>query len=221
MVAKIVKPSRMEWAVKTFEPYKAPRPDGIYPILIQQRLQELSGPLMKILSASIDMRHIPKAWGGTKVVFLAKPRRSGHILTKNFRSISLSSFLLKTLERLVDRLIKSTPLLERFLANSQHAYKKDRSTETALHHLLSGMEIQLEAKGYAPGYFLDIEGAFDSTSNRIIREVSIRHEIPEVLIDWMINMLAGRRLTVNYENETLEGCPAGGCPQGGVLSPTL
>lgn len=41
------------------------------------------------------------------------------------------------------------------------------------------------------------------------------------LTDWIENMLTGRKLTVNCEDRTLEGRPAAGCPQGGVLSPIL
>ena len=36
--------------------------------------------------------------------------------------------------------------------------------EIALHHLVSGVEIQLAAREYALSVFIDIEGAFDSIS---------------------------------------------------------
>jgi len=32
LTAKIVHPKGVEWAVKTFKPYKSPGPDGIYPL---------------------------------------------------------------------------------------------------------------------------------------------------------------------------------------------
>jgi len=86
---------------------------------------------------------------------------------------------------------------------------------------VSGIETQLEAKGYALGVFIDIEGAFDSTSNKSIEESMTNHGIPEALVDWTQNMLSGRDLTVSLGKETVRGRPAGGCPQGGVLSPLL
>jgi hypothetical protein len=42
---------------------------------------------------------------------------------------------------------------------------------------------RLRAKEYAIGAFLDIAGAFDSTSNAAIKQAMIRQEIPEVLVD--------------------------------------
>jgi hypothetical protein len=43
---------------------------------------------------------------------------------------------------------------------------------------------------------LNIEAAFDSTSNVTIKQAMIRHEIPQALVDWTKNMLAGRNLTI-------------------------
>jgi hypothetical protein len=71
------------------------------------------------------------------------------------------------------------------------------------------------------GPFLDIEGALDSTSIDTIKQAMIRHHIPEALVDWTENMLAGRRIMVYHGEKMVEGTPDRGCPQGGVLSPLL
>ncbi|XP_020285272.1 uncharacterized protein LOC109855434 [Pseudomyrmex gracilis] len=130
----------------------------------------------------------PRAWSGTRVIFIPKPGRNGYISTKDFRPISLTSFVLKTLERLIDGFFKNGPLLTHPLASSQYAYREGRSTDTALHHLVSGVEKQLEAKEYALGVFLDIEGAFDSTSYDVIGDSMTRHDIPAALADWIQSM---------------------------------
>jgi hypothetical protein len=107
----------------------------------------------------------PEVWKTTKVLFIPKPVKKGHIYAKDFRLISLTCFLLKSLERLVDRFFKTGPLVKHPLAASQYAYRECRSIETALYCLVDRVEKQLEAKEYTTGAFLDIEGAFDSTSN--------------------------------------------------------
>ena len=84
LAARVVYPNGVEWAVRSFDPYKVPGPDGIHPILLQQGLDALLGPLIKILRASIALRHIPPAWSGTRVCFIPKPGRNGHILAKDF-----------------------------------------------------------------------------------------------------------------------------------------
>jgi hypothetical protein len=128
------------------------------------------------------------------VVFIPKPGKNGHIYAKGFRPISLTSFLLKTSDRLVDRYLKIGPLVKHPLATTQYAYRECRSTETALHRLVSRVERQLEMKEYAIGAFLDIEGAFDSTSIITIKQAMNRHDVPEALVDWTENMLVGRRI---------------------------
>jgi len=50
-----------------------------------------------------------------------KPERTDYTTVKAFRLISLMSFLLKTLERLVDRFIRDDTLIKYLLNENQHA----------------------------------------------------------------------------------------------------
>ena len=202
----------MEWVIKLFEPYKVPGIDGSSYFL---------GPLTKVFRASIALRHVSQACRASKVVFIPKPGKDGYICAKDFRPISLTYFLLKTLERLFDRLVKTWPLVKHPLAASQYAYREGRSTETAVHHLVSRVEKQLETKGYVSVEFLDIEGAFYSSSKIAIEQAVITPEIPRPLVEWTENMLAGRNLIVHHRDVTTEDTPDRGCPQGGVSSPLL
>jgi hypothetical protein len=115
--------------------------------------------------------------------------------------------LLLTLERLVDRYLKTGPLVRHPLAATQYAYREGRSTETALHHLVGRVERQLEMKEYAIGAFLDIEGAFHSTSIDTIKQAMNRHDVPEALVDWTENMLAERRTMFYHGERVVEGTP--------------
>jgi hypothetical protein len=79
------------------------------------------------------------------------------------------------LERLVDRFLKTGLLDKHPLAAFQYAYSEGRSIEAALYRLVDRVEKQLEAKEYATGALLDIEGAFDSTSSIAIKQAKTRH----------------------------------------------
>jgi len=50
-------------------------------------------------------------------------------------------------ERMGDRFLKNGPLIKHPMAATQYAYREGRSTETALHHLVSKVEVQVDAKG--------------------------------------------------------------------------
>jgi len=59
---------------------------------------------------------------------------------KAFRPISIMSFLLKTLERLVDGFIRDDTLIKYPLNENQHAHMAGKSTDTALHILVEKIE---------------------------------------------------------------------------------
>ncbi|XP_011302228.1 uncharacterized protein [Fopius arisanus] len=137
--AEIVYPQVVKSAMKFFEPREAPGPDGIYPVLLQREIHVIVGPLTKILRASVGLRTVLRVWGESKIVSLPKPGPNGYIKRRNFRPISLTSFVLKILERLVDRYIKITLLIARPLCSAQYAYREG-STETSLQHLVAKVE---------------------------------------------------------------------------------
>jgi len=91
----IVTTERLRWAIGKFQPYKSPGPDGIQPILLQRALSQLPAPIRKILISSLALGHIPTAWSIAEVVFKLERKTS----ETSFRPFSLTSFLLKTLEK--------------------------------------------------------------------------------------------------------------------------
>jgi hypothetical protein len=99
-------------------------------------------------------------WHQVKAVFIPKPGRNSYCGPKDFRTISLTSFLLKTLERLVDRFLRDEILALKPLHPNQHAYQGGKSVETALHQLVVRVEKALDQQEVALGVFLDTEGHF-------------------------------------------------------------
>jgi hypothetical protein len=70
----------------------------------------------------------------------------------------LTSFLLKTLERLIDREIRNKALVLKPLSMDQYAYQKGKSTMTAFHSLINYVESTMEAGEIALAVIADIEG---------------------------------------------------------------
>jgi hypothetical protein len=99
-----------------------------------------------------------------KVVFIPKPGKATYGGPKDYRPISLTLFLLKTMERLVDRFTRDEMAVSSPLHPNQHAYQAGKSTDTALHQLVVRVEKVLDHKETALGVFLDIEGVFNNTS---------------------------------------------------------
>jgi hypothetical protein len=72
--------------------------------------------------------------------------------------------MLKTMEKLVDKHIRDKILGLLSVHRYQFAYQPGTSNETALHHVMTHVEEAVKNSKVTLGAFLDIEGAFDSTS---------------------------------------------------------
>jgi hypothetical protein len=136
-------------------------------------------------AACLAYGYIPLAWRAVRVIFIPKPGRDSYELAKSFRPISLTSFFLKTMERLVDSYIRAGPLKSFPLVESQYAYQRGRSTEAALHDLVQKIEWCLNQKEFALGVFLDIDGALDNASFGSMDAASGEHGVVLTLCRWI------------------------------------
>jgi hypothetical protein len=89
--------------------------------------------LVKIFRACLVTGYVPAIWRQVKVVFIPKSGRNSYVGPQNFIPISLTSFLLKTMQRLVDRFLRDEILTFTPLHPNQHAYRTGKSVKKALH----------------------------------------------------------------------------------------
>jgi hypothetical protein len=130
------------------------------------------------------------------------------------------SFILKTLEELLDKHIRDGAVVEKPLHQNQFAYRAGVSAETALFQV-HRLEKCFKHKEVALCAFLDIEGAFDNTSFHVIVKAAREHGLDETCCRWVGSMLESRLIHISLMGCSLTAKVAGGCPQGGVLSPLL
>jgi len=74
----------------------------VYTPFYYNRGLNISTPLVHIYRASIALGYIPRIWRSSRVTFISKPGKPNYAAAKAFRPISLASFLLKGLEKLVE-----------------------------------------------------------------------------------------------------------------------
>ena len=96
-----------------------------------------------------------------EVIFIPKAEKKSHTSPKDLRPISLCSFMLKIMERLIDLYMRQT-IDRSLLSDCQHAYTKGRSVETALHTQVSTLEYSLHHREFSMAAFLYIEKAFNN-----------------------------------------------------------
>ena len=122
MAMKIVTHRRVGWAIDSFAPYESSGRVGIFPALLQEGREVLIPYLVKIFCACLATVYVPAIWRQVKVVFTPKTRRNSCCGPRDFRHIILTTFLLKTMERLVDRFLRDEILALEPLHPIQHAY---------------------------------------------------------------------------------------------------
>jgi len=153
-----------------------------------------------------------------KLVFIPKSHKEGPYRAKNFRPITLSSFLLKGLERLVQWLLfKTIPLP----LHKQHAFTPNFSTDSALSSVLNIIESSLASNHFAYGVLMDISGAFDRVSFDAIKKSMSDQNLPHDITNWYCNLLNYRFVKAESKGCKVFCSPTAGTPQGGVLSPLI
>ncbi|XP_041987895.1 uncharacterized protein LOC121739476 [Aricia agestis] len=188
----IFKPDRVKWAIDSFKPYKTGGEDNIFPALLQQGKDIILPVLLKIFRASFAWGYIPLAWTKIKVSYIPKSGDREKALPKSYRPISLTSFMLKTMEKVVNLHIRDTYLTKKPLHERQHAYQKGKSTETALMDLVDRIDRAIEDKEIALCVFLDIEGAFDNTSTSCITNSLALRDMDPTTVQWIKATLDNR-----------------------------
>ena len=218
-VEHIITRRKIECALQALEPFKAPGLDGLYPVLLQRAERALLPHLLGIFRASLRIGCVPRLWRETRVAFIPKPGKERYDRPSAFRPVSLSSFMLKVMEKVVKQHLELEGKI--VLNEHQHAYRTGRSTETALHQLVVRIEDAYYKGKFALAVMYDVEGAFSDTSFQALDEGMRDFEMHWGVRRWILDMLVGRRVLVNVKGCEREREASRGCPQGGVLSPTL
>ena len=213
--------SRVKWAINSFMPFKSAGEDQIFPALLQKTDDEFFIIIQTLYRHSLKLGYVPKSWRGVLVTFISKPEKEDYSIPSSYRPISLMSFILKGLEKLIDREIREVDLIVNPLRNEQHAYRRGRGTESAIHNLVNYIEKSTERNKINITVLIDISGAFDNTKIDTIEEHARSKNVKNWVLNWLLMMLKNRRVKAIGEACSTKIKPNRGCPQGGVLSPLL
>ena len=135
--------------------------------------------------------------------------------------ITLTSFQLKWLERLVLCHFNDDSNLQARFSAFQYGFRAGVSTETALHEFVRRIELSLANKRTALGIFLDIVGAFDNITQSGIADALRELKVSLFLVHWIENLLRHRTIQVELNGEKINREVVKRNPQGGILSPFL
>lgn len=193
--------------INLFAPHTSPGMGSIFLALLQQGREIIVPYLVRIFHACLTMGYGPATWRPVEVMFIPKPGRSSCTRPRDFRPICLKMFFLKTVERLTDRCLRDGTLAIRPLHHNWHAYKADKSVETA-HQLVFRVDNALDQHQSALSVFLDTKESFNFTSLDVIKTALVTYGVSSTIVQWIRATLEGHLATaaISDSPERLQ-CP--------------
>lgn len=219
--AAFINPHRVKVVIKSFGPYKGPGPDGHPPVVYQNLGTSALQRLCRLYKASYLLGVMPRCWREIKVIFLAKPDKPSYFLPKAWRPISLMSFGMKILEKLLLWEFEDTCLSLQPLQTEQNGFRKGRNCDSCLTVVYQEVEHALIKKHYSVAVYLDIEGCYDNIQNVSMSQALRARGANDNYVAWYEDFFYHRHIVINTKGVHKEAYPVQGAPQGGVGSPLL
>ena len=132
--------------------------------------------------------------------------------------ITLTSFQLKWLERVILYHINEANNVQAKFSASQYGFRAGVSTETALQEFVRRVEHCLVRKKPALSIFLNIVGAFDKVTFHSFVAALRGLDMFKVLTSWVENLLRHHTVQGELHGDKVKREIVKGNPQGGILS---
>ena len=188
--------------------------------MLREAAPAISASLTKLFNLSIQNGQLPDDWKIGNITPVHKKGKKE--LVENYRPISLTSLVVKTLERLIYNRVFAFVDSNNLLSNQQYGFRPVYSCTSQLILLFHTWDKNLDERSSTDVIFLDFEKAFDSVPHdRLLLKLN-QYGISGELLTWFSKFLTNR-----YQRVVLEGYHSdlvlvrSGVPQGSILGPLL
>ena len=197
--------------------------DPIPTWLLKGCIDSLLPSITRIINSSLAQATVPSKLKESVILPNIKKATLEPEDFDNFRPISNLPFISKTLERIVASQMDSYLTENSLYADMQSAYRKHRSTETALIRVMNDISRAIDDRHECVLVLLDLSAAFDTIDHAILfMRLECRYGISGNALAWLKSYLKDRqqRVVINgtYSEPRSTTC---GVPQGSVLGPLL
>ena len=196
-------------------------PDGFHPLLLKKLPPHAIKLLTIIFNKSLKTGHW--LWNSSLVTFIKKASKSSYLLPGAYRPLSISSYIGKIMERVLQKRLMNYCQVNNVIDNSQEGFLPIRNTSRYLYRMTSTILEARRRKIQAMLLLIDFQKAFDSVPvSSMIYKLRLQG-IKGHFLRLIHSFLSNGTVNLKINNYIGPSRPSGkyGLPQGSVLSPLL
>ena len=197
--------------------------DDIPPTFLKALGPKAKQELLDIFNRSFSEASIPQIWRFAVIIPLLKAGKSPSSLA-SFRPVSLTSCVVKTMERMVSRRLYQIAETRGMFSDLQAGFRRGRSCEDQILKMVQAIEDGFQKKKMHRSVLvlLDYSKAYDKVwQQRLLLSMS-EQGVPMTFVRWLSAFLSNRLARVKFLGVSSKvRVMRQGLPQGAVLSPIL
>ena len=213
----------LDKAIKSMRAKGAAGPDDVPPPFLKALGPFAKSELLDIFNQSFLNGELPQIWRLAWIIPLLKADKSPSDLA-SFRPVSLTSCIVKLLERMIANRIYTMAEQKGWLHAAQAGFRKGRSCEDQITRVIQSINDGLNSVLMKRSVLvlLDFSKAYDTVWRQKLLVTLDEMGLPVMYTKWLRAFLENRQARVRFNN-TLGGTRTvhQGLPQGSVLAPLL
>jgi hypothetical protein len=214
--------SEVEEALNSMSATSSPGYNGIHPKVLKLVPEVFLPIFTDLFNCCIKCGVIPDDFKFAIVIPLFKKGDPADI--NNYRGISILPFLAKLFEKLIANQIKKYFESNNLFYSGQHGFRRGHSCETALHEILTDLNIARDQRKIIMLLFIDYCKAFDTVDSQLLLHKFFQYGFDNVSLRLLGNYFSQRMQTIKpWDNKSvskLKPCEITlGVPQGSCLGP--
>src|SRR5277367_3972928 len=151
--------------------------------------------LASLYSASLIVGYLPQSWKLSVVSMIPKPNKNRSDPT-NYRPISLTSVICKTLERILTPRIRN--FCDKFIPQHQSGFLPNRGTGDNLHRISQHLFENLRTGHQKPLLVsFDVEKAFDTVWHQGLIYKLHSYDLPPHFLRWINAFISNRNIPMS------------------------